>query len=88
MNKDDIFTMASAQDVPVDSATLADIEMTGNVAEVRQLIRMLIRECYGWPVEKERSLYGVKHQRAKSKRDPKNSAVRLPKGASSRDSGQ
>lgn len=26
MNKDDIFTMASAQDVPVDPETLADIE--------------------------------------------------------------
>lgn len=85
MNKDDIFTMASVQDVPVDPATLTDIEMAGNIAEVRQLIRALVRECYGWPVEKEESLYGVKHPKAPSRRDPKNSALKMPKGMSSRD---
>jgi len=85
MNQDNIFTMASVQDVPVDPVMLVDLETAEDVVEVRRLIRALIRECYGWPVEKEESLYGVKHQNLKLRRDPKNAALKMPKGMSSRD---
>jgi len=85
MNKDNIFTMASVQDVPVDPGMMVDLETAEDVVEVRRLIRVLIREYYGWPLEKEESLYGVKHPNLKSRRDPKNAALKMPKGISSRD---
>lgn len=85
MNKDNIFTMTSAHDVPVDSTMMADIERADEVLEVRSLIRMLIRECYGWPVEKEEHLYGVKASMKSDNKDPKNSSLKLPKGRNSRD---
>jgi len=85
MNKDNIFTIASVQDVPVDPATLVDLETAKGVVEVRRLIRALIRECYGWPVEKETSVYGVKHPKSRSRRDLKTAAVKMSKGMSSRD---
>ena len=54
------------------------------ILEFRRLIRQYIRECYGWPVEKEESVYGVKHPEVKGGKDPKNSALRLPKGLNSK----
>ena len=85
MNKDEIFTMASVQDAPIDPASMAVAEEAEGMLEVRRLIRTLVRECYGWPVEKEESLYGVKHPKSTSRRDPKNAALKMPKGMSSRD---
>jgi hypothetical protein len=57
------------------------------ISELRQIIRDTINECYGWPVESERSLYNAPKNIGKpSKHDPKNSALRSPKGPNSRSS--
>jgi len=45
--------------------------------ELKRIIRETISECYGWPVESEKPLYGVKSAIGKpSKVDPKNSPLR------------
>ena len=55
------------------------------ILELRSVIRNVIRECYGWPVEKEQSLYGVPNKMGStSPRDPKNKSLKLPKGPNSR----
>ena len=88
MDKENIFTMASVQDEPVDQTTLSSLEdETIEEGKIRQLIRKLVKECYGWPVEKEEPVYGVKHPESKGGKDPKNSNLRLPKGLNSKDVG-
>ena len=55
------------------------------LSELRNIIRDTIKECYGWPVEKEESLYNVPNKMgAKNATDPKNKALKLPKGPTSR----
>lgn len=54
-------------------------------SQLRQIIREVIAECYGWPVEKEEHLYGVKTPMKDSPvRDSKNPELTLPKGPTSR----
>ena len=49
------------------------------------IIREVIAECYGWPVEKEHDLYpGTKRVSTKNARDPRNKSLKLPKGPNSR----
>lgn len=55
------------------------------ISELRQIIRDTIKECYGWPVAQEKPLYNVKGNiGAPSPHDPKNSALRYPRGKNSR----
>jgi hypothetical protein len=57
------------------------------ISELRQIIRQTIKECYGWPVEREMPLYNAPSNIGKpSQHDPKNSALRMPKGPNSRSS--
>jgi hypothetical protein len=57
------------------------------ISELRQIIRDVVNECYGWPVEKEESLYGVPNKMgAMNPADPKNKALKFPKGPNSRGS--
>ena len=50
-------------------------------AQLRQLIRETIAECYGWPVADEKYLYDVKHTlKMPHPKDPKNAAIKMPKG--------
>lgn len=54
-------------------------------AELRQIICKTIVECYGWPVEKEEHLYGVKPAlTASNPKDPKNPEIKMPKGPNTR----
>ena len=54
-------------------------------SQLRRIIRGVVAECYGWPVEKEEHLYGKASKiDVQNPRDPKNSAVKLPKGPNSR----
>ena len=55
------------------------------LSELRQIIRSVVKECYGWPVEKEESLYGVPNKMgAKNPSDSKNKTLKLPKGPNTR----
>jgi RNA polymerase-binding transcription factor DksA len=55
------------------------------LSELRQIIRNVVKECYGWPVEKEEHLYGAPTKiDVQNPRDPKNSLVSMPKGPNSR----
>ena len=61
------------------------MNMKITITELRKIIKGVVRECYGWPVESEAPLYGVKSTAGKpSQHDPKNSALRFPKGRNSR----
>jgi hypothetical protein len=61
------------------------MNMKITINELRKIVRSVVSECYGWPVESEAPLYGVKGTVGKpSKHDPKNSALRVPKGRNSR----
>jgi hypothetical protein len=55
-------------------------------SKLRRIIRTVIAECYGWPVEKVEHIFG---QRSKidvqNPRDPKNPAIKMPKGPNSAD---
>ena len=84
MNKDNIFTMASVHDVPVDPGMMVDLETAEDVVEVRRLIRALIRECYGWPVEDEKHLYSSKTQKKSNPHDRQSDKLKLPKGLNTR----
>lgn len=56
-------------------------------SQLRQMIREVIAECYGWPVEKEEHLYGVKPELKKpNPADPKNSNLKFPKGLNTKSS--
>lgn len=81
MNKDNIFTMASVQDEPIDAGTIEDLKSVDSMIEFRKLVASLVAECYGWPVEKEEHIYGVKPKLdAPNPKDPKNPEVKMPKG--------
>lgn len=55
------------------------------LSELRNIIRDVVRECYGWPVEAEHSLYGTPNKMGtKNPTDPKNKNLKLPKGHNSR----
>lgn len=55
------------------------------LSELRQIIRSVVKECYGWPVEREEPLYGVSAKMgAKNPSDPKNRNLKLPKGRNTR----
>jgi len=55
-------------------------------AWLREVIRAMIIECYGWPVEKEIALYGIEVKQEESLADPKNVELKLPKGLNTRSS--
>lgn len=56
-------------------------------SQLRKIIREVIAECYGWPVEKEEHLYGVKPALDKANpKDPKNPNLVMPKGPNTRSS--
>lgn len=56
-------------------------------SQLRQIIREAIVECYGWPVEKEEHLYGVKPDlKDVNPKDPKNPELSLPKGLNTKSS--
>lgn len=85
MDKENIFTTASVQDEPVDQVTLKSLASESlEESKIRQLIRKLVKECYGWPVDKEVPLYGVKGKDTENSRDPKNADLKLPKGPNTR----
>jgi hypothetical protein len=55
------------------------------LTELRRIIRNVVKECYGWPVESEKPLYNVRSRMGQpSEHDPKNSALRFPKGKNTR----
>jgi hypothetical protein len=55
------------------------------LSELRSIIRDVVRECYGWPVEKEHSLYGVPNKMGtKNASDPRNKNLKFPKGPNTR----
>lgn len=63
------------------------MNMKITISELRQVIRDVIKECYGWPVESEKSLYDAKsNMGSPSPHDPKNSALRFPRGSNTRNS--
>lgn len=54
-------------------------------SQLRNIIREVIAECYGWPVEHEREVYQGSKGRVKVHgKDPRNPNLRLPKGPNSR----
>lgn len=56
-------------------------------AQLRSMIRDIIQECYGWPVEKEEHLYDVKPElNVLDPKDPKNPEIKMPKGLNTRSS--
>lgn len=55
-------------------------------SQLRKVIRAMIIECYGWPVEKEIVLYGIEAKQEESPVDPKNVELKLPKGLNTRSS--
>lgn len=86
MNKDNIFIAASEKNTPVEPDELKDLEVREAAQTLKKLIReFVLEECYGWPVEKEEHLYGVKASLKSPAKDPKNSLLKLPKGSTSRD---
>jgi hypothetical protein len=55
------------------------------LSELREVIRSVVEESYGWPVASEMHLYGTPTKiDVQNPRDPKNSALKLPKGPNSR----
>ena len=55
------------------------------ITELRKIIRGVVSECMGWPVESTKPLYGVESSLGKpSPYDGKNSPLRFPKGKNSR----
>lgn len=83
---EDIFTMPSVKKKPLDPSDLESVTASNEMQEVRALIRaMVLEECYGWPVEKEEHLYGVKsYSTATNLKDPKNPELKMPKGPTTR----
>jgi hypothetical protein len=60
------------------------------LTELKQVIREVIAECYGWPVESKKPLYGINSDSLgkPSPHDGKNSALRFPRGPNSRQKGR
>ena len=60
--------------------------MRVRLSELKKIIRSVVRECYGWPVEKEMPLYGVKSNSwgAENPVDPANKKLKLPKGSNTK----
>lgn len=56
------------------------------LSELKRIIRSVVNECYGWPVEKELPLYGVKSKSwgAENPVDPANKKLKLPKGSNTK----
>jgi hypothetical protein len=63
--------------------------MRVRLSELKRIIRSVVYECYGWPVEKEIPLYGVKSKSwgPENPVDPANKKLKLPKGLSSKSKG-
>jgi hypothetical protein len=60
--------------------------MRVRLSELKKIIRSVVYECYGWPVEKEMPLYGVKSKSwgPENSVDPANKKLKLPKGDNTR----
>lgn len=55
------------------------------ITELKQIIRSVMNECYGWPTESEKPLYGIRSSLGKpSPNDGKNSPLRFPRGKNSK----
>ena len=55
------------------------------LSELRRIIRDTVKECYGWPVDKEEPLYGVSNKMsAKNPGGTKSKGLKLPKGPNTR----
>lgn len=56
------------------------------ITELRQIIRSVVAECMGWPVESTKPVYGINSNNMgkPSPHDGKNSALRFPRGPNSR----
>ena len=54
-------------------------------SQLRSIIRDVISECYGWPVERTQDIYpGAKKSHVKHTSDPKNRNLKMPKGPNTR----
>lgn len=61
------------------------MDMKITISELKKIIRDTISECYGWPTETEKPLYGIKSNLGKSGQyDGKNSPLKYPRGKNSR----
>ena len=61
--------------------TIVIFTMKITISELRQIIRSVVKENYGWPVEKEILPYGRATKiDVQNKHDPKNSQLIVPKG--------
>jgi hypothetical protein len=62
------------------------MSMKITISELRQIIREVVVESFGWPVESTKPVYGINSDnRGKpSQHDGKNSALRFPRGPNSK----
>ena len=60
--------------------------MRVRLSELKKIIRSVVYECYGWPVDKEIPLYGVKSKSwgAENPVDPANKKLKAPKGSNTK----
>ena len=56
------------------------------MSELRRIVRSIVKESYGWPVEREEHIFGARTKiDVQNPRDPKNTNIQMPKGPNSRD---